>query len=101
MNTAKSKQEQQIYIPTIESVTLRFHVLGKSPLISNRLPEKARQELLLPAAKKNQAERSASVKHDVLAEYRSSVYRTNSEDQSPTRIHYPSRAFGQALANAA
>jgi len=84
----------------LKTAQLHFCVLGSSPLIMNRMSEKARQELLLPAAKKNHAERAASLKHDPIAEFRGAIYRTQG-DNHPTRVVMPGNAFGQALASAA
>jgi hypothetical protein len=89
-----------IEIMEIEMATADFCILGKSPLIMNRLSEKARQELLLPARKKNRAERETSLKHDPLAEYRSALNQFGKDDQ-PTRLFLPGRAFGLAMASAA
>lgn len=81
-------------------VTADFCILGSRPLLMNRLGEKARQELLLPARKKNRAERETSLKHDPVAEYRSALNQFGNDDQ-PTRLFLPGRAFSLAMASAA
>ena len=95
-----SKTAGSAEVMALKTGLLHFCVLGSSPLIMNRMSEKARQELLLPAAKKNHAERAASLKHDPIAEFRGAIYRTQG-DNHPTRVVMPGNAFGQALASAA
>jgi hypothetical protein len=95
-----SKTDGSAEVMALKTAQLHFCVLGSSPLIMNRMSEKARQELLLPAAKKNHAERAASLKHDPIAEFRGAIYRTQG-DNHPTRVVMPGNAFGQALASAA
>lgn len=98
----KAKQQDQdksIEILEIEMATVEFCILGRTPLIMNRLSEKARQELLFPGERRNKAELEASLKHDPIYEFRSSVYR--SRDGGPTRLHLPSGAFKKAMATAA
>jgi hypothetical protein len=95
-----SKTNGSVEVMALKTAQLHFCVLGTSPLIMNRMSEKARQELLLPAAKKNHAERAASLKHDPIAEFRGAIYRTQG-DNHPTRVVMPGNAFGQALASAA
>ena len=66
----------------------------------NRMPQKARQELLFPARKKNQAERAMTLKHNPPEEYRLSAYRTL-KPNSPTRIIFPGNAFASVIADTA
>ena len=47
-------------------------VLGTSPLILNRMSEKAKRELLMPKGRKNAVERATSLKHIPVDEYRAS-----------------------------
>jgi hypothetical protein len=97
---ADDNKETTIEIQEIEMVTADFYVLGTKPLIMNRLGEKARQELLLPARKKNRAERETTLKHDPIAEYRSALNQFSNDDH-PTRLYMPGRAFALAMASAA
>lgn len=90
----------------IEVVSLRngeatFCILGTSPLIMNRMAEKARQELLMPRGRLTTAQRATHLKHDPLAEYRSSVYRRSNLENAATRLIFPAPAFKGALAEAA
>lgn len=97
---AKKAEEQRIEVMEISIARSNFCLLGRSPLIMHRMPEKAWHELLLPAPKKNAAERIMTLKHDPIAEFRSSVYRNRDAD-APTRFHMPNGAFKKALASAA
>jgi hypothetical protein len=54
-------------------------------LIVNRMAEKARRELLLPAGRRTAADRAQSLKHDPLAEFRASPY-TLPSDEEPTYL---------------
>jgi hypothetical protein len=93
-NTATDTNELQI--PEIHLTQITFPLLGTSPLLMNRLAEKARQELLLPRGRKNAAERKISLKHDPVSEFRSAMY-LNQDSKSPTRLQMPARAFAKAL----
>lgn len=75
-------------------------ILGTSALFFNSMSEKNKRELLLPRRKRNKAELAASLKHDPLEEYRSSVYRTTGAS-FPTRLLYPAGAFKKAMSSAA
>lgn len=101
MPAFKSKKtDNSIDIMEIKIARATFHLLGKSTLLMHRMPEKAWHELLLPAPKKNAAERTMTLKHDPYAEFRSSVYR-NRDAGAPTRFHMPNGAFKKAMASAA
>jgi hypothetical protein len=100
---AKSKTDDKQNVIEIEAVStleIGVCVLGTTPLLMNRLAAKARQELLMPAPKKNAAERAMKLKHDPFAEYRDSVYRRR-DDEAPTRLLLPGGAFRKAVATAA
>lgn len=96
---ATAKKETIIEVPQIEKQVLTLHVLGKTPFLCNRMSEKAQRELLLPARRKNQAERQASLKHDPLAEFRASAYCL--PDGAPTLLAVMSAAFKGAMTTAA
>lgn len=89
-----------IEILEVRREVMTVNLLGVSPMIQNRLAEKARQELLLPAAPKNRASKASTLKHDPVAEFRSSPHRIRS-DSAPTLIGTPATAFKAALATAA
>jgi hypothetical protein len=64
------------------------------------MSEKARQQLLFPDRKKNDAEKQSTLKHDPVAEFQASVYRTR-DDSRPARLHMPAGAFKSAITDAA
>lgn len=100
MAIKKQTKDEAIDIIEIATGEIHFQILGKTPLICNRLSEKARHELLLPAPKKNNAERASSLKHNPIEEFRASPY-TFKEEDAPTLIAVPGAAFKQAIASAA
>jgi hypothetical protein len=75
------------------------HILGSSPLIFNRMAEKAKRELLFPRGRKTAADKVSQLKHNPPEEYRASVYRN--PDSSPTRLKFPASGFKRLLASAA
>lgn len=97
---AKTVNEQSIDVMEVSRGRIDFFLIGKSPLICNAMSEKAKRELLVPSAKKNAAAKAASLKHDVLDEYRSSVYRSR-DPEGPTEIVMKATAFKGALMSAA
>lgn len=100
---AKSKKESESDVSMeidIQKIVIEVCILGSTPLVMNRLSEKARRELLLPAPPKNKAGRTANLKHIPADEYRQSVYRFR-DDSAPTRLLLPAGAFKRAMASAA
>lgn len=96
---AASKELDQLDITAVKSETTTFVIVGTSPLILNRMSEKAKQQLLMGAAKKTTAEKAGQAKHDPLAEFRASPYRMR--DGAPTLLGFPSSAFKGAMETAA
>lgn len=75
-------------------------VLGTSPLILNRMSEKAKRELLMPKGRKSMTERATSLKHVPVDEYRASAYRID-DASAPTLLAILSTAFKGAIRTAA
>jgi hypothetical protein len=92
--------ESEIKIAEIKQASATFCILGNSPLIMERMSEKAKGELLLPKGKKTAADKATSLKHNPLQEYRDSAYQFIG-DNSPTRLMMRSTAFKGAMSNAA
>ena len=90
----------EIEVPSLRRDVAVINIVGRTPLIMNRLSEKAKHELLFPRAKKNAAEKASSLKHDPLAEFRASPH-TIRDDGAPTLLAMPSTAFKGALRSAA
>lgn len=97
----KVKEETTIdEILEVSQGHIRLCVVGTTGYICNRLSEKARHELLLGGRKKNAAERATTVKHNPIAEYRSSPY-INADDSAPTLLQIPTASFKKAALTAA
>ena len=73
-------------------------IVGTSPLVLNRMSEKAKHELLMPKGRKNATERMLSLKHLPLDEYRASAYTLKN---GPTLLAIMATAFKGALRSAA
>jgi hypothetical protein len=95
-----SVNETEVSISEIRMGEISFCVLGTTPVVLNRLSEKAKQLLLLPKRKTNRAGLEQTLKHDPLQEYRDSVYQ-NKSPGAPTRILLHGGAFKRALADVA
>jgi hypothetical protein len=93
-------KELTIQVDPIQSETIQFAVIGTQPLICNRMSEKVRQELLLPAGRKNAAQKASSLKHNPMEEFQASPYRLIADD-APTLIALMSSAFKGAMMTAA
>lgn len=99
--TAKSTDTSgEVVIVEMARGVMDFCILGTSPLICNRMAEKARMELLAPKGRKTAADKAGSLKHDPLAEYRASPY-TLVDPNAPTLLAMLPTAFKQAMASAA
>jgi hypothetical protein len=88
-----AKQEVgTLLIPEVQTRALRMAVVGRSPLILNRVSQKAARELLLPKGRKTAADKAASLKHEPLHEFRAAPYTINDET-APTLLAMPATAF--------
>ena len=98
---AKKAQATQepVEILAISTSKVEFAIVGRTPLVLNRMSEKARHELLLPK-KKSAAEKQSTLKHDPLQEYVASAYRSQ-DDDAPTRLLHLATAFKSAMKSAA
>lgn len=91
-----TKDAGSLDIIEIQHETITLAILGRSPLIMNRMSQKAMHELLMPKGRKTAAEKAVSLKHDPMAEYRASPY-TLKDDTAPTRLAMPAVAFKKAM----
>jgi hypothetical protein len=73
-------------------------VVGETPLILNRMSQKARRELLLPRGKKTMSERATTLKHDPYEEFRASAYVL---PDGPTLLGILATAFKKSMMTAA
>jgi hypothetical protein len=98
--TTTGSATQEVQVIEVRRGVIEACLIGTSPLICNAMSAKARQQLLLPPAKKNLAERATTLKHDVLGEFRGSIY-TLTDEKYPTLIGMLASAFKGGLRNAA
>ncbi len=96
----KKDEGTEISVMEITKGLIEFNILGTSPLIYNAMSNKVKEGLLIPPAKKNPAERMGSLKHNPMAEFRSSVYSLK-DDESPVFLAMPATAFKGCLCSAA
>lgn len=80
--------------------TFECCIVGTSPLILNRMSEKAKHELLMPKGRKTAVEKATMLKHQPYDEYRASAY-TLKDDKAPTFLAMLSTSFKGALRSAA
>lgn len=95
-----TKKNEEISILEITQARVDFAVLGKTPIILNRMTEKAKNELLFPKGRKTAADKARSLKHNPFEEFRAAPYRLP-EDSAPTLLAHLSTAFKKAIAGAA
>lgn len=100
MKGKKQEQEDAVTVFKIEKKSVRCKILGLSPLYFNAMSEKTRQTLLLPSPKKTTAEKNVTAKHDMLREYRDSVYKFVNDEQQ-TLLYLKPEMFKGAIACAA
>lgn len=96
-NTAPEEISEVLKVTT---GTVECCIVGTSPLILNRMSEKAKHELLLPGGRKNAAQRATTLKHSPVDEYRASAY-TLTDNAAPTYLALMATAFKGALRSAA
>lgn len=96
----KPSVEAEIAILPISQGEVTFVVVGTTPLIFNRMAEKAKRQLLLGGTRKTAADKAANLKHMPVEEYRASVYR-NKGNECATRLTLPAPAFKGAMATSA
>ena len=84
----------------VERGVFKCCVVGTSPIILNRMSQKALHDLLYPGPRKGAVERATTMKHNPVEEYRASAY-TLSDLKAPTLLAILSTAFKGALRSAA
>ena len=100
-NTPKVTEPEVISdILQVSTGVVECYIVGTSPLILNRMSEKAKHELLMPKGRKNAAEKATSLKHVPVDEYRASAHTLKDETQ-PTLLAIPSTAFKGSIRTAA
>jgi hypothetical protein len=89
-----------VKITRLQQVSMHMRLLGTTPLLMNRMPKKAQEQLLLPPRRTNLAARQQTLKHDPYREFCNSIYRCRDE-KAPTLVHLPDNSIKKAMANTA
>lgn len=97
---ATTKNQTEISTIEIAMERVEYCVLGRTPILMNRLSEKVKHQLLLPAPRKNSAEKASTLKHQPFEEFAASPY-TLPNDDAPTLLAHLSTAFKKAIASTA
>lgn len=92
-------KEATIEVQEMHTNRVEFCILGRTPIILNRMSEKAKYELLFPKGRKTAAEKATSLKHNPYQEYRDSPYTIPDED-APTYIAQLATSFKAAIRGA-
>lgn len=96
----KTTANASIDVMKVERGRVSFCVLGDTPIILNRMSEKAMHELLIPKGRKTAADKAGSLKHNPMAEFAASPY-TDPNPDAPTYITHLGTAFKGSIKSAA
>lgn len=99
MAAAKGGKATSIDVVEFDVGKVDFCIIGRTPIILNRMSEKAKHELLMPKGRKTAADKARSLKHNPFEEFRNSPY-TNMDKSAPTYIEHLSTAFKAAIRGA-
>jgi hypothetical protein len=95
----KTEKAREIVVPEPKVGRIEVDLLGRSPLLMNRLAEKARQELLLPSPpRRTRADKAQAIKHNPIEEFRNAIYLSS---LGPTAIVAPASWITKSIASAA
>ena len=97
--TTTPKTDATITIRQIVQDEMHVQMIGTTPLYCHRLPQKARQQLLVGGRKKTAAEK-LEIKHHPLEEFRASMDIDESVEGDSV-IFFPAMAFKSAMVTAA
>lgn len=98
MAKAPAKSES-IDVVEFNTGTVEFCIVGNTPIILNRMSEKAKRELLMPKGRKTAADKANSLKHNPFQEFRDSPY-TNPDKHADTFIEHLATSFKSAIRGA-
>lgn len=96
---ATTSAASTIDVIEVQRGVVTFHIIGETPLIMNRMSEKAKQQLLLPRGRMNEAEKATTQKHDMPSEFADSAY-TMADPSAPTHLGIPPKFFKLAMCKA-
>jgi hypothetical protein len=94
------KRETEVDLVEFTRARITLALIGDSPLILNRLSQKAKRELLFPAGRMTAAERATRLKHQPIEEYRAAAH-VLADEAAPTLLALPASAFKKAMGTAA
>lgn len=98
MKSKTATRDEQIIVTEVEEGSINVVLVGKTPLVLNRMSEKAKRTILLPPNRKTAADKASTLKHNPMEEYRASANRL---ENGPTLLAIPAAAPKRALAAAA
>jgi len=87
-----------IEIQEVKQGTLDIFLVGTSPLLLNRMSEKAKRELLIPRGRLSAADKLTKLKHVPIDEFRAAAHRL---PDGETLLAFPSSGFKAAMSTAA
>lgn len=97
---ATKKDQTEISVMEVSQQKVDYCVLGTTPIILNRMSEKAKNELLFPTGRKSAAQKAQSLKHNPFQEFKDSPYRIPDEN-AQTLLAHLATAFKKAIAGTA
>lgn len=100
MATKKVESSGEVQIVEVSTGTLTVAIVGNTPLILNRLANKAKHQLLFPTGKKTAADKAGSLKHDPMQEFRDSP-NIIADENAPTLLAIPATALKGSMRTAA
>lgn len=92
-------KEATIEVQEMSTNRVEFCILGRTPIILNRMSEKAKYELLFPKGRKTAAQKATSLKHNPYQEYRDSPY-IDPDPNGETLITHLATSFKAAIRGA-
>lgn len=99
---AMAKSQETVDIVEVKQGQVEFCILGRTPIILNRMSQKAIRTILMPSGPKSRADKASNLKHNPIEEYRASPYKTPAADKTAkTRLLIPATAFKSAICNVA
>ena len=96
---AKTKVVGTIEVDPLKVGSVTVWLKGRTPLICNRMAEKARRAILFPSGRPTTTDKASRLKHDPRDEFRNSM--NTRPGAGATRIVFPAPAIKGAIATAA
>lgn len=93
------KTETTINVVEFNTGRVDFCIMGRTPLILNRMSEKTKNELLMPKGRKTAADKAGTLKHNPYQEFRDSPY-LDVDHKAPTYLNHLASSFKCAIRGA-